>query len=382
MVLSVARRAQLGGNYHGGKRPVLPQNRLSVGPDGHYYYKGNPIILRGVNYGHELFWQPGDAAIFRAMGANTLRIPVRAWSPPTGDGKGDGYDPTSPISGFINIDYFNSISRAAREWKASGTPSDPTFVIFAFDSNCGQAERTDPVTGANCWIGGAPSTFWMPNAAARFQNHKNSIKAYLRTNLGYVDLIEPLVEPHPTVTYPYGQGLVFDNRDVMILQENIMQEVQPEDPGICWLIGGLSYFVNRFGAPSFMARADWIARGNVSFTCNMLDGKVTDTFANVAVNIALMTDFRARYHRAILINQVGSRDSDDPTFFYENQIYGMFASPPNGGGSISYTKWEGVGDTNQSYAPFKQADVGLPRTQDNLRIASMTAGFALPRSYA
>lgn len=360
-------------------RPAPVASRLSIGNDGHFHFNGAPIILRGVNFGHETFYRPGDAALSKAMGANIIRIPVRAWSPPVGDGKGDGYDPTSPVGGFINIDYFNTICAAVREIKSLHTLGSPMFVNLAFDSNCGQAER---VGEPNCDIGGSPSTFWNPNAVARKQNHKNSIVAYLKTNLGLVDLVEPLVEPHPTVTWPVGQGLAFDNTDIMTLQEEIMQYVQPVDPALCWLIGGLSYFINRFGFPAFMARSDWVRRQNVAFTPNMLDGKISDTLAGLTANTALMTDFRAGYLRPVYINQLGIRSDSDPGYTLQDRAYGLFASPPNGGGSISYAQWELVGDTGQSYGAFKQADAVSPRTSDDPRIASMTAGFALPRLYS
>jgi hypothetical protein len=151
-----------------------------------------------------------------------------------------------------------------------------------------------------------------------------------------------------------------------------------------FLIGGLSYFKNRLGFPSQMALPEWIARKNVAFTCDMLDGSLCDTFENVAAVVQTFVDFRSHYRRPVDPQQWGTRTQDDPTYSYEDQYVGLMATPPGGGGSFGGTKWEFVGGPGQSYAPLSQksmTDTGA-RAVDQLRIDSMTRGFALPRLYS
>lgn len=367
-------------DFRGGVRVPPPQPRIQIGNDGHYHFQGSPVIVRGIDYGHELFWQPGDAALFKAMGANAVRFVNRAWSPPVGDGKGDAYDATSPIGGFLNIQYFNTICAAIIEAKLAGM-----FVGLGFDSNCGQTERSDP----NCQIDGAPSTFWLPSGRQRLLNHAAAERSYLTALPGWIDWIEPVIEPHPTVTFPFGQGTAFDDRDVMEVQEFLMQNAMAVDPGINFLIGGLSYFRNRFATPARFMRWEWVKRGNVAWTCNMLDGAITVDLPTLTAIVQTIQAWRKLTGRPFNTQQLGARTTDDPTYAFENQAYLLFSNPPplpgdsTGGGSLDYTKWEGVGDTGQNYAPFQQADVNSPRLPpDTARIASMTYGYNLPRLYS
>jgi hypothetical protein len=362
-------------DVRGGLRQTFDGPLLELADDGHYRYGGNPIIPRGVCFGAETYYRPGDCAIAKAMGANIVRFVTRAWAPPSNDFKGDAYDPSSPITGFLNIQYFNLICAGIIEAKSLGM-----IVRLAFDSDCGQAERTDPV----CQINGSPSTFFLPSGAQRLLNHINAIRAYCRTLPGYIDQIEPLVEPHPSVTWPYGLGQAYDERDVRLLQEQLMQAALAEAPWMQFLIGGLSYFRNRLGFPSQMALPEWIARKNVAFTCDMLDNAVCDTYANVAAVVQTFVDFRSAYRRPVDPQQWGTRSTDDPTYSYEDQYVGLMAAPPGGGGSFGGTKWEFVGGPGQNYAPYSQhsaTDEGV-RTVDQARITSMQNGFALPCLYA
>jgi hypothetical protein len=364
-------------DVHGGVRPPIGGPRLTIGTDGHYRYGGSPIILRGFCFGAETYYRPGDCAIAQAMGANCIRFTTRAWAPPPGgDFKGDAYDPTSPISGFLNIAYFNRICAGVMEAKSLGM-----VTRLSFDSDCGQAERPGV---PNCEINGAPSTFWLPSGAQRLQNHLNAIKTYTRTLRGYLDQIEPFIEPHPDVTWPYGQGLIYDDRDVCLMQERGMQAALGEDDKMTFLIGGLSYFRNKLGFPSKIFLPDWITRRNCAATGNLLDGAVADTYDAVAASVKQFTDFRAGYEVPVDSQQLGVRDDSDPGYTYQAQMYGLLSNPPGGGGSISYTQWEFVSAPGQNYAPFQQDhmnDTG-PRTVDQARVDAMTAGFALPRLYS
>lgn len=315
---------------------ALTRNRMSVSGKNILDENGNPWVARGFNYGHGELGTDQDAAIVKALGGNGVRIIPREWGTYSGTTV-DSYDPTSPISGFVNIAYFAGVVKRVVQAKLQGLK-----VILAFDSNCGQTER---VGDATCALGlGSPQTFWTTGGLTRLSYHENAIRTYARTLRGLVDFWEPVVEPNPTTTIPTG----VIKTDVWTVQDTIRNIILSEDPAALFIIGGLSYtnnsLVNWYNSA-------WASQSNTIYTCDELSNAVTNGGgAGMPNDVLNLTGFRTAAVAPVCVQQFGDTITDDPDGSLLASAANLLSTAA--GGSIGFWIWELVSTGSNSYGPM------------------------------
>ncbi len=300
----------------------LRTGRMSVSGKNILDENGNPWVCRGVNIGQTELYLEGDMALIAALGFNCVRIVCRKWGT-YGDSNYDSDSNGATVSS-IQTAYFDRLVRRVIEAKAAGLKVD-----LAFDSNCGQFERTGD---AVCELGtGSPQTLWTAGGATKRTQHRAQIRYYARTLLGLVDFYEPIVEPSPATTIPTGVL----KTDIQTFQNEVRTDVLAEDPAALFIIGGTSYYNN---ALANWYRADWV--GNTVWTCNELSNAMANTDPNWAADVANIVSFRSTAGVPVLIQQAGTTVGDDPT----NSILTSRLNDLNtaSGGSIGWIYWEMV----------------------------------------
>lgn len=130
--------AKQGGNNAG------PIERLRVvGKDLVSTLTGQPVYLRGINWGKWDYWRPGDGLLVKSWGCNFVRIPLRWWGTYSNDGI-DSREDGQP--GHVSVDHLLRHDAMWADAEAAGLWVQP-FI----DSNCGQnGLQADGITPQYC----------------------------------------------------------------------------------------------------------------------------------------------------------------------------------------------------------------------------------------
>jgi aryl-phospho-beta-D-glucosidase BglC (GH1 family) len=192
---------------------------------------GQPILLRGWNWGHWGSAQAQDAADNAAQGANVVRIPLRWWGFYKGrGGTVDSREDAAAATAGIDPDNLRHLDEMVR-WASSAK----LWIILFVDSDCGQNGTQDAQERKYCDPQGRFAkgrNFWTDTEARqRFLNVWRFVAARYK-DTPYLGMFEPLPEPNPPGVSPEQINAFYDET---------MQAIRQVAPGVPFLVGGRSY---------------------------------------------------------------------------------------------------------------------------------------------
>lgn len=251
------------GNAAGGSAASLPA-RLRVSGDEIDDPAGDPIVLRGYNWGQWGTAEVGDAAANSSQGANSVRIPLRWW----GQWKAgaDSYDPSAP--GFIDPAHLAELDRTIG-WAVQ----QHLWVDLFVDSNNGQ--------GAN----GSTDNFWTDSTMrSRFLQMWAFLAArYKQTP--HMGMLELLPEPR-------AKGV--SDTQVNAFYASLIHVVRKVDTRTPLVIGPNDAYSSAHLDAAY-TRTD----SNIIYTADYF------IFDNPTNKLKQIEAFRAKYHAPVWVNQVG-----------------------------------------------------------------------------
>ena len=313
---------------------------------------GNPFIIRGFVNGYgELCDNATDPAEDLAMGANTVRIMCRAWgnySLPILDGQQIG----APCN--LSPAYLTYLVAQVVAYKALGFK-----VLLAFDSNCGQGDGD----GNYCAVGGLPGqNFWTINGSGELADYITMQRGVIRTLRGLVDMVEPIVEPNP----PDGSQI-----GVSAVQNEMRSAILLEDEDMLFVMGAFPAYEN-VNLDNVYNKALWGYQSNTILTCDELNNALTG--GNFAADVANIVSVRHHQSIPVMIQQIGTESSSDPTDTLLDAGLGLCDNAANG--SIGYTVWDKVDRYSTSYGIY--SDPGSGRVLKPNRKAVIASHFSAP----
>ena len=298
---------------------------------------GNPIILRGFNWGDWDIAQQQDAADNVSQGANVVRIPF-SWyydsSGTTGCGTGqDTYDPNSPQTGYINpsdlaiLDQEVTWATSAHLWTdivARGEDCDfwtnpkiiPEFI--AMWTFVAQHYKNTPYIGAYELIS-EPSPAKLPNK----DPNNPEVKALYEKTIAAIRTIDPKT---PIIV---GAAQTYDIRDLPAIymsdQSNLIYTADFFEP--------YSYVLEDKGTSPGTASypgyfPDTSGANKKTYTC-VYPGQGTTVLLNktfLAGLLSCATSFRSTYNVPVWINQVGIRTATPGSSQYIQDTLDLFRS--------------------------------------------------------
>lgn len=332
----------------------LNAGRMSVSGTNILDENGHKWCMRGFGYGEFGLTLLTDPAEDASLGANCVRMIVRAWggghlgqnsySFPNVEGESVGaygdWDPT----------YLANILAYAVAVKRAGLK-----LNVAFDSNCGQnGSQSNYSTGCSLFDGSAwqpAQNFWTTlGAAQKLPGHLNRIRMVIRTLRGLVDFCELLAEPNPP-------GLTQLEVNNFYLQA--MAVMLAEDPAVIPIVGGFLYSHGNSKDP-FTQGTVWPCP--VIATCNFLDSVMSQQAdSTYTTAVADLTSARSTKGVPVISQQVGTQYSSEVGAVGSSTDSLLLASglailrDPAGDGSIpsiGWTMWEKVSKTLQGYGPW------------------------------
>jgi hypothetical protein len=270
-----------------------------IGPD------GNPVRLRGINWGRWGTAIQQDAWDAKAQGATCVRIPLRWWGLYASQDV-DSRDDAELDTYAINPDNLAILDDMIRWATEAGL-----WIILFVDSDCGQNGLQDG-TDSNWFPGGTPAycdpdglypnghNFWTDlEARAKFLRVLQFV-ARRYANCPRLGLIEPLPEPNPSGYQP---------KDINAFYQEAVPAVRLVLPDVPIIVGGRAYSANNIN-PSYMPGFD-----NIVYTADMfLHTGGVDMNANLAEfagRVSAVQSFQVAHNVPILIQQTGVNSGDD-----------------------------------------------------------------------
>ncbi|MFI6094687.1 glycoside hydrolase family 5 protein [Lentzea sp. NPDC051213] len=230
---------------------------------------GQPIVLKGYNWGHWGTVQPQDPGDHVVAGANSVRIPLRWWGV-WKDGV-DSRDTTAP--GHISPSHL-----AVLDQMISQASANRLWITLFVDSDYGQG------------AGGHPDNFWTkPEMKQEFKEvWQFLVRRYKSTP--YMGAFEILPEPKPAGVNDDGVRAFYDEMIGVIrgIDRRTPVVVGPNDNYSCSHLEGAYTTVDP----------------KVIYTCNYF------IFDKPLNRIGLITDFRSAHDVPVWINQVGVESGD------------------------------------------------------------------------
>jgi hypothetical protein len=352
----------------GGQAPA----RLSTSGSQILDPSGNPIVLRGFDWGDWGTPLPQDAADNVSQGANYIRLPL-SWYFGSGTGATDcgtgqdSYDPQSPQTGYINpanlaiLDQEISWASAAHIWvdlMVRGGDCDfwtnpviiPQYLqMWQFLAN--RYKDTPYIGSYEILSEPHPATLKkVPNEAI--------VKALAIQNITSIRAIDPVT---PIVV---GAAQTYDIR-------NMQTAYMPGIPNII-------YTANFFELPAYV-KSEKGKDADIGYPGNYVDGNYVGDFACTYPNegngqsvymdktwlaglLTCATNFRSQYNVPIYINQVGLFTSTQDAMQYTSDVLGLFNQ-----NNISWTWWtyraKGIGADPNSQAMLYQDANGVWQTK-------------------
>ncbi|HEV8692428.1 MAG TPA: cellulase family glycosylhydrolase [Ideonella sp.] len=252
---------------------------------------GQPIVLRGWNWGHWARSQAQDAAENAAQGANAVRIPLRWWGNYPGKGVDSRDDSATATAGInpANVKRLDEIVQAASAAKL--------WIVLFFDSDCGQnGQQPDQrgfCDGHNFWTDAQAKQKFI--AAWRFVASRYKDTPYL-------GLFEPLPEPNPHGSPP---------AQIKAFYAEVMAAIRAAAPGVPLLIGGRGYQALEVDEVYDPAWKDVVYTGNL-FLHAKQRGADEAALADFRERVKHLADFRTKHQVPVFVQQVGVRSKEDP----------------------------------------------------------------------
>jgi hypothetical protein len=304
-----------------------------VGPD------GQPVILRGWNWGHWAKIDPQDAAQNASQGANAVRIPLRWWGNYPGKGVESRDDNATATAGIApaniaKLDQFVRAASAAKLW-----------IVLFLDSDCGQNGVMQPEQRRYCdpsgQYGENGHNFWTDAALRQKFVAAWRFVASRYKDTPYLGMFEPLPEPNP-----HGST----GAQIKAFYAEVMGAIREAAPGVPLLIGGRSYHAQALGEMFDPGWKDVVYTGNL-FLHAKKNGADEAALAEFRERLKRLVDFRAQHNVPVFVQQVGVRSSEDPQRqALREMMQAMVAS------RIGFTYWDyrGAGDPDEYSMLFER----------------------------
>lgn len=259
--------------------------RLSVSGANVVDPSGNPIVLRGYNWGHWGTVGPQDAGDHVAAGANSVRIPLRWWGEWKDDVDSRDPDPDNPS--HIKPGHLALLDQTVEQASAAGM-----WITLFVDSDYGQG------------AGGRPDNFWTnPVMKQQFKEVWQFLVRRYKTK-AHMGAFEILPEPKPVGVDDAGVRAFYDEMIGVIrgIDRRTPVVVGPNDNYSCSRLEG----------------AYTTADPKVIYTCNYF------IFDKPLNRIGLITDFRDAHDVPVWINQVGVESGDVDAKSKARSVLGAF----------------------------------------------------------
>jgi hypothetical protein len=310
--------------------------------------KGAPFTPMGFNYGKNQLYGAADPAEDVTMGANAVRILMRArtgaGSTPDGEGIGQPGDWLPSYLTGVSDPVVNAAYAAG------------LMVNLAFESNCDiNCFQGEPL----CDFGGLPNQNVFNNATVKGL-YLNRVAYATQRYLGKVAFYEPGSEPAPQ-----GQGGV-TVAQVLDFQEEVMDLILSINPRALFCIGGQGY---ANGQVANAYRASWATKypNKIVVICNFLGGALSTNFDTKRANLIAG---RTAYNVPVLTDQLGIESVDDPT---ESITANGFEKCRIGGIGVYY--WEKVTLGESAFGCWYDPGATGSRILKPTRKAVVEAGF-------
>lgn len=246
--------------------------RLSVSGANVVDPAGNPIVLRGYNWGHWGTVQPQDPGDHVAAGANSVRIPLRWWGEWKDDVDSRDPDPDNPS--HIKAEHLTLLDQTIEQASSAGM-----WITLFVDSDYGQ--------GANR----GTNNFWTnPGKKQEFKEVWQFLVRRYKAK-AYMGAFEILPEPKPIDKTDDEVRAFYDEMTLAIreIDRRTPVVVGPNNNYACSSLGGAYTTVDP----------------KVIYTCNYF------IFENPLNRIGMITKFRRDHNVPVWINQVGIEGCND-----------------------------------------------------------------------
>lgn len=303
---------------------------------------GQPILLRGWNWGRWGTALPQDAAENAGQGANAVRIPLRWWGLYPGRVANiDSRDDRAPAG--VNPGNLKHLDDMVRWASAS-----KLWIILFIDSDCGQNSLQVSDLKAFCDpTGKYPQghNFWSdPDARKRFIEVWRFIAARYK-DTPYLGFFEPLPEPNP-------QGVA--SAQIAAFYDEVMRNIREVAPGVPFIVGGRVYQAR---ATPEVYNPAW---KDVVYTCNLFlfAGKGEQATANFRNRANELLEMRQKYKVPVFVQQVGVRPVEDPDGSITRAVLQHLVQQ-----RIGFTYWEYRGSDNpDEYAVhYRRGNAWVPK---------------------
>ena len=306
--------------------PPPPFERLQFTSTGDIHdAHGNPIFLRGWNWGNWGLAVEQDAQDHLAEGVNIVRVVLRWYGPYPGTI--NSFEDGAPgLLNTTNLTIFDNYI----QWLTSRG----IWVNLAVDSDCGQNGNQDTQTFNFCTVNGSSGgqNFWNN---LEFRSMFKEVWAFVANrykNTNRIAWYEPLPEPN-------ADGV--SSAQVKEFYSEMIATIRAVDPVTPILIGPKSGYnaslVAQVYDPSFT---------NVIYTGDFLDPVVANP-ATFTSKINSLLSLRALYGVPVFIQQLGVLSSNDP-----GQTLMASALNQLRLANIGYTIWEYKGNGATSYSVY------------------------------
>jgi hypothetical protein len=286
---------------------------------------GNPILLRGWNWGHFGKAQESDAADNAAQGANVVRLPLRWWGYYKAKGVDSRQDSAAATAGIdpANLAILDDNVRWASRAKL--------WIVLFIDSNCGQNGTQNQEMVAYCDPGKQyrdGHNFWTdPAMRAKFIALWRFI-ANRYKDTPYIGMFEPLPEPGAPATSP---------QQIVDFYSEVMAAIRPVAPGIPFLVGPTRYRAAQMRTAFNPAWKDVVYTGNLFFHT----GGEESGLEGIRGRLQAMLDLRNQRNVPLFVQQVGVRAGEDPDQAKVKAMLGMLVD-----NRVGFAYWEYRGASN------------------------------------
>jgi hypothetical protein len=288
---------------------------------------GQPILLRGWNWGHWGKTEAQDAADNAAQGANAVRIPLRWWGNYAGNGV-DSRDDAATSTAGISPAHLKHLDDTIR-WASQAR----LWIVLFVDSDCGQNgmgpgqprfcdPRGEFPQGHNFWSDAQARQRFI--AVWRFVANRYKDTPYL-------GLFEPLPEPDPPGV-PAAQIKAF--------YAEVMAAIREVAPGVPFLVGGRGYkapAVRDVFDPSWK---DVVYTGNL-FLHAPGGAATAANLDELRARAQRLLDLRDEHKVPVFVQQVGVRSREDPDRHAVQEVLSHLVSH-----RVGFTYWEYRAATN------------------------------------
>lgn len=280
---------------------------------------GQPLMLRGWNWGRWGIAQTTDAADNALQGANAVRIPLRWWGFYSGTDI-DSRDDTQTATAGVDANHLAILDDMIAQASAAHL-----WIILFIDSDCGQNGTQDMDEIAYCDPKGqypAGHNFWTdPDMRAKFINLWKFIAARYK-DTPYLAMFEPLPESNPSSA---------SDASITAFYDEVMAAIRTQAPGIPFILGARSYQMTSASKAYNSQWNDVVYTGNLFVYTNKSHAQ---NIADLSTRLQHLLDVRIGNNVPVFVQQAGVQSGDDPDLSYLNALLTLLNSS-----SVGYTYW-------------------------------------------